>query len=371
VAFHNTVGGGGIGLVNADGSGKQFIANTTPVDIWPAWSADGQWISFQDGTNYFKIHPDGSGLTNLTTVPAIGDGFNGPGSWTPDGTKLIVAGKYNGVNGLYSVATDGSKAVTLIPTTAGAAIDFVGSVLAVPPTSVPFVGAPLNESLAISGSVTPANSATAWKFSAQAGQLLAFVPGTQSGFTVQGQPRWLLQDPLGNVLFENWFTTAPGPVTTPFNGDYTLVVYGWINETATSGSFDFQIQSSGNLPTVNTLPGAPLVLGTVVSNNVSAAQSVSYTFALSTSSRLIFDSLTSNSQIQWSLTAGNGANFVSNRSFQNSDSIDFADASLALPAGQYQLTVNSTVAATNTFQFRLLNFTSATVFTPGTLVTNS
>src|SRR6185437_8759576 len=115
----------------------------------------------------------------------------------------------------------------------------------------------------------------------------------------------------------------------------------------------------------------PLVLGTVVSNNVSAAQSVSYTFTLAAPSRLIFDSLTSNNQIQWSLTAGNGANFVSNRSFQSSDSIDFADASLALPAGQYQLTVNGTVAATNSFQFRLLNFASATVFTPGTLVTNS
>jgi hypothetical protein len=370
VAFHNTVSGGGIGLVNADGSGKQFIANTVVGDVWAAWSPDGQWISFQDGTNYSKIHPDGSGLIQLTAVPAVGDGFNGPGSWTPDGSHLIVAGKYGGANGLYSVATDGSRTITLIPTAVGAAIDFVGSVVAVPATSVPFVGAPLGETLAISGSVAPANGAAAWKFAAQAGQFLTFQAGSQSGFTVQGQPRWLLQDPLGNVLFENWFTTVLNPLTAPYTGDYTLVVYGWINETAPNGSFNLLIQSTGSLPAASTLPGTPMVLGTVISNSVTVGQSLNYTFSLAAPARLIFDSLTANDQIRWSLGTRD-ADLVSNRSFQASDSADISDATVAVPAGQYQLAVSSTATGTNTFQFRLLNLTSATPFTPGTVVSNT
>ncbi len=368
VAFQNTQAGGGIGLANSDGTGGTFITNTVPGDVWPAWSADGLWISFQDGTNYFKIHPDGSGLARLTSVPAAGDGFNGPGAWTPDGTHLVAAGKYNGVNALYLIAADGSKTVTAIPTAAGAPIDFVGSVVTVPASAVPFAGTPLTESLAVNGSFAPANSAAAWNFSAQAGQVLSFQPGANSGFTAQGAPHWQLQDPLGNVLFDNSFTD-PGPVNVPVGGDYILLVYGAVSETAPSASFNFQVQLNGNLQPGSSL-GTPLVPGLPVNGSVSPSQPVNYSFTLDAPTRLSFDALTQNSQIQWTLT-GAAEDFVDNRSFDGSDSSDISDSSVALPAGQYQLAVSTTGTTTNAYQFQLLDFAAATAFTPGTVVSNT
>jgi len=133
IVFHNAHIG--IFLANADGSNRSAIPNTMPNDLWPQWSPDGQWISFarSDGgsglLNYFIIRPDGSELTQLT-FNAISDpdrfGPNGP--WTPDGSALVAPGMFGDVNGMFSVASDGSGTVTPLPTSPGDDIAFVGSV---------------------------------------------------------------------------------------------------------------------------------------------------------------------------------------------------------------------------------------------------
>jgi len=60
-------GNDSIYLMGADGSGQRPLADD---GIHPSWSPDGQWIVFEsdrDGPNeIYAVHPDGSGLTQVT-----------------------------------------------------------------------------------------------------------------------------------------------------------------------------------------------------------------------------------------------------------------------------------------------------------------
>jgi hypothetical protein len=130
LAHHNAFQG--IMLTDSLGVNRHHIPNTAGGDYWPAWSPDGQWISFGVANdtvrNYSKIHPDGTGLTALTAFSGSQSAFLYGGAWTADGSKIIVPGRINGVWGIYAIATDGSGGVALIPTTPGDPIDFVGTV---------------------------------------------------------------------------------------------------------------------------------------------------------------------------------------------------------------------------------------------------
>src|SRR5262249_29960562 len=72
--------------------------------------------------------------------------------------------------------------------------------------------------------------------------------------------------------------------------------------------------------------------------------------------------------MQWSLS-GPAGTLVSNRSFTASDGRSFgADPVLALPAGDYTLTISGAGAAAGPFAFRLSDLASAIALTPGTPV---
>ena len=108
--------------VSVDGTGLHRV---TPWDLdanEPDWSPDGSLIAFsspaaslQPGReqNIFTIHPDGSGLTQLTAhLKAAPDGAQGTfdPSWAPDGTQLIFTHipSFDGFADLYVINADGT-----------------------------------------------------------------------------------------------------------------------------------------------------------------------------------------------------------------------------------------------------------------------
>ena len=84
-----------------------------------------------------------------------------------------------------------------------------------------------------------------------------------------------------------------------------------------------------------------------------------YTFSLAEARNLVFDSRLNSSSFKWWLSGPRG-DVVSARNFSESDSADFgASPVLALPAGDYTLTVDADRDATGTYGFRLVDLGSA------------
>jgi hypothetical protein len=96
----------------------QQVAAFASIDL-PAWSGDGKWISFrvsdlQGGEDYYVVHPDGSGLKNLTAtanLPATDRPFNSDG-WITN--NLIV---HSGLPGhaakVYLLRAEDGRVITL------------------------------------------------------------------------------------------------------------------------------------------------------------------------------------------------------------------------------------------------------------------
>lgn len=118
-----------IAVANHDGTNPGWVPNTTYDDVYPVWSPDGLWIAFlRDYGDLYKIHPDGTGLTQLTflTDPDwIVD--MGGWAWTADGKWLVIPAEIDGARNLYAVASNGSGQMIKLATQESEAHDFVGS----------------------------------------------------------------------------------------------------------------------------------------------------------------------------------------------------------------------------------------------------
>jgi hypothetical protein len=117
----------GLGVAEADGSNPTWVPNTQPHDYSPRWSPDGQWLAFWRESDAYKIRPDGTGLTQLTFLPA-GNWLEDSGQWTPDGKYLVAAAQVNGIEGLYAVSTEGSSCLLPLVRREWEDPDWVGSV---------------------------------------------------------------------------------------------------------------------------------------------------------------------------------------------------------------------------------------------------
>lgn len=94
------------------------LTNDPGEDFSPAWSPDGEWIAFlSDRTGkaeIYTMHVTGTRLTRLTTEPDIH--WQGPLSWSPYGTDLLIAGQWardDHTTWIYRVPVDGRGAARL------------------------------------------------------------------------------------------------------------------------------------------------------------------------------------------------------------------------------------------------------------------
>jgi Tol biopolymer transport system component len=95
-----TDGSSTVYVVSAEAGAAKAIAEP---DIWTTsarWSPDGAWIAFDRATgsggihDVWLVHPDGSGLTNITSSIDEGVGVC-CSQWSPDGSKLLIQGGAN------------------------------------------------------------------------------------------------------------------------------------------------------------------------------------------------------------------------------------------------------------------------------------
>jgi len=127
----------------------QRIVTTVGGASWPAWSVDGQLISFTDGntynslnngTNLWVVTPDGLSLNRICDFTGTSNQFPHGAIWTPDSAALVGAGTVFGTNGLWVIPlnpdrTDCMGQALLLPTTPGDAIDFAGSIVVAKPSA--------------------------------------------------------------------------------------------------------------------------------------------------------------------------------------------------------------------------------------------
>jgi TolB protein len=104
--------------MNADGTNQHVIPVGLSYAQTPDWSPDGQWLVVQGvaegavNPELFKMHPDGTQLTQLTNSPELG-GREDP-AWSPDGSVILFqAWPGHGTHGsgeLFIVPSDGGVA---------------------------------------------------------------------------------------------------------------------------------------------------------------------------------------------------------------------------------------------------------------------
>lgn len=106
ITFGNSVGtsvGGGIWIINADGTGGARVPSTQQNDNWPTFSPDGRQIAFvrQAGrfASIFVINVDGTGLRQVTDNIFVEDP-----EWSPDGSRFTFSNGFD----VYVVNADGS-----------------------------------------------------------------------------------------------------------------------------------------------------------------------------------------------------------------------------------------------------------------------
>ena len=111
-------------VINTDGSGEKRL--TDPVDNAGEadWSPNGEWIVFATyplfeynrstpaTSNLYRIHPDGSGLEQLTFNETIGQRATQP-QYTPDEKWIIFTAVTPSSRSLWAIPTEGGEPVVI------------------------------------------------------------------------------------------------------------------------------------------------------------------------------------------------------------------------------------------------------------------
>jgi Tol biopolymer transport system component len=116
-------------VAEADGSRVEAITEPGAFTEAARWSPDGDWIVFNKksgpvgvkGSDLYLVHPNGSGLSAITTEGAAGKSDQVGAVWSPDGTRLlfiVVPGGPVKRGDLWIVDLDGTDLTRLTDTPA-------------------------------------------------------------------------------------------------------------------------------------------------------------------------------------------------------------------------------------------------------------
>lgn len=112
----------GLFLADANHSNEHALLPADSLDYNPSFSADGKWIVFTSertgSADIYRVHPDGSGLEQLTDDPA----FDDQAALSPDGSTLVfVSTREGGFANLWllDLSSGGRSARSIAKTNAG------------------------------------------------------------------------------------------------------------------------------------------------------------------------------------------------------------------------------------------------------------
>jgi hypothetical protein len=113
ILFWSSRNGGGLHVMNADGTG---VALLHAGGFWSRWSPDGQKIAFQDfqaGSTLYVMDADGSNVTPIAQTDEM-SGLD----WSPDGQRIVwsefVQGQFEDYGRIWSIHPDGTQQTELV-----------------------------------------------------------------------------------------------------------------------------------------------------------------------------------------------------------------------------------------------------------------
>ena len=206
----------------------------------------------------------------------------------------------------------------------------------------------INLDTTVSGSLTPGLESDFYRFTATAGQTLAFdyLSGTGSSAWWKVWNKNSSYQTYNNIQTEQTFIA-------PYSGEYFLQIEGY---GASALTYSFQLVTP--TPSPSTPPTLPLSTATAGSISELGEKDV-YTFNGTAGQRLFFDSLVNNNNnLYWSLISPSGVTLTS---FQDTDS-DSGSLLTLLETGTYQFIVQGEPSygnATGAYNFQLIDATAA------------
>jgi Tol biopolymer transport system component len=95
------------------------VRNSYNHDQWPVWSPDGKSIAFVSHRNgelhYYLIHPDGTGLKQLSDKKAAEQSSEPCLSWSLDGKRIAFFAEGASSDEIYAINSDGTGEALLAP----------------------------------------------------------------------------------------------------------------------------------------------------------------------------------------------------------------------------------------------------------------
>ena len=108
-------------VINADGTNERRLTDPEMFAADPDWSPDGRWIVFYtypwgdfccEVSNLYRIHPDGSGMEQLTHYEKADLRASQP-RYTPDGQYIIFVAVTPRTRSLWAIPAEGGEPIVL------------------------------------------------------------------------------------------------------------------------------------------------------------------------------------------------------------------------------------------------------------------